>query len=493
MHIHFACQLLLLALMSSCRAGVPDTPGEPGGSTEPGQDAVATVYTTDTSGSLMKESSIRLAPPDAAHFYKVELTGESFQSVDGFGFAITQASCYNLLKMSAEDRSAFLREIFCRKKGLGSSLIRVCIGGSDFSLDEFTCCDTPGIEHFAIHPSDVQYLFPVLDEIMRINPDVKIIGSPWSCPRWMKITENGGAAYDKWTGGRLNPKYYKDYAGYFVRWILAMEQQGYHIHAVTLQNEPLNRGNSMSLYMSWQDQRDFIKQGIGPAFKAAGLTTKVLVFDHNYNYDNIAGQKDYPVHIFEDPEASAYVAGSAWHNYGGNVAVLDGIHNSWPDKEIYFTEASIGQWNYTFAGCLINDFRDIFLGTLGRWGKGVTLWNLMLDDKGRPNRPGGCTTCFGGVEISSSDYSLKGITRNSHYYNIAHCSKVLQPGAVRLGTKGHEAEGLTYQWYRNPDGSYALLLLNEGSADALVNFVTGKHSLACRVPPRAIQSVVWTD
>ena len=123
----------------------------------------------------------------------------------------------------------------------------------------------------------------------------------------------------------------------------------------------------------------------------------------------------------------------------------------------------------------------------------MTLWNLMLDDKGRPNRPGGCTTCFGGVEISSSDYSLKGITRNSHYYNIAHCSKVLQPGAVRLGTKGHEAEGLTYQWYRNPDGSYALLLLNEGSADAMVNFVTGKHSVACRVPPRAIQSVVWTD
>ena len=272
-----------------------------------------------------------------------------------------------------------------------------------------------------------------------------------------------------------------------------MEQRGYPIYAVTLQNEPLNRGNSMSLYMSWQDQRDFIKQGIGPAFQKAGLTTKVLVFDHNYNYDNISSQKDYPVHIFEDPEASAYVAGSAWHNYGGSPSVLDAVHAAWPDKEIYFTEASIGTWNYSFGNCLINDFRDIFMGTLGRYGKGVTLWNLMLDDKGRPNRPGGCTTCFGAVAISSSDYSHKGITRNSHYYNVAHCSKVIKPGAVRLGTTGKGTDALSLQWYRNPDGSYAVLLLNEGSSDGIVNLVTDKHSIACKVPPRAIQSVIWTD
>lgn len=480
--------MLLTVLTTCCGAGPePDDPVV----SEEGEHA--TVYTTTAAGVLFQESSLALKRPEDVNFYKVALNGESYQSVDGFGFAITQASCYNLLKMSADDRSAFLREIFCRTKGMGSSLVRVCIGGSDFSLDEFTCCDTPGIENFAMHPSDVQYLYPVLDEIMRINPDVKIIGSPWSCPRWMKITENGGAAYDRWTSGRLNPAYYADYAEYFVRWIIAMEQRGYPVYAVTLQNEPLNKGNSMSLYMPWQDQLEFIKQGIGPAFKKAGLTTKVLVFDHNYNYDNIAGQKDYPLQIFKDPEASAYVAGSAWHNYGGPVSVLDGIHAAYPDKEIYFTEASIGQWNYTFAGCLINDFRDIFMGTLGRWGKGVTLWNLMLDEHGRPNRPGGCTTCFGAVEISSSDYSLKGITRNSHYYNVAHCSKVIKPGAVRLGTVGKGPDGLSLQWFRNPDGSYGVLLLNESSSDAIVNLVTDRHSLSCRIPPRAIQSVIWND
>ena len=185
------------------------------------------------------------------------------------------------------------------------------------------------------------------------------------------------------------------------------------------------------------------------------------------------------------------MAGSAWHNYGGKVTTLDKIHGAFPDKDIYFTEASIGTWNYSFDGCLINDFRDIFLGTLSRYGKGVTLWNLMLDSERKPYRPGGCSTCFGAVTLSVKDH--KTITRNSHYYNVAHCSKVLRPGAVRLGTKGYETSGLTYQWYRNPDGSQALLLLNEGSSEVMVNFVSGKYSLACKVPAKAIQSIRWEE
>ena len=452
---------------------------------------VASVFTTSVAGQRMTESEIRLGKPEDAIFYKVELSGETFQQVDGFGLAITQASCFNLLLMPSEDRTAFLKELFSREEGLGSALIRVCIGGSDFSMDEFTWCDRKGMENFGVHPLDEEYLFPILDEIFRINPDVRIIGSPWSCPKWMKMRENGSGDYDSWTGGRLNPVYYQDYATYFVKWIQEMERRGYPIYAVTLQNEPLNRGNSMSLYMPWEDQRDFIKQAVGPAFRAAGLKTRILLFDHNYNYDDIASQRDYPLHILEDADAAQYVAGSAWHNYGGHVSTLDKVHSRFPDKDIYFTEASIGTWNYSFDGCLINDFRDIFLGTLSRYGKGVTLWNLMLDDQRKPYRPGGCSTCFGAVTISSADHSLKSIVRNSHYYNVAHCSKVLQPGAVRLGTKGYSADGLTYQWYRNPDGSNALLLLNESGSEIRVNFVTGTASVACRIPAKSIQSVIW--
>lgn len=452
---------------------------------------VATVYTTSVAGKRFDESAITLKKPEDVHFYKVERSGETFQEVDGFGLAITQASCFNLLLMPTEERTAFLTEVFSRENGLGSSLIRVCIGGSDFSLDEFTWCDEPGMENFAVHPLDQEWLFPVLDQIFRINPAVKIIASPWSCPTWMKIDEKSGAPYGDWTGGRLNPACYRDYADYFVRWIQEMEKRGFPIYAVTLQNEPLNRGNSMSLYMPWEDQRDFIKQALGPAFRTAGVKAKILLFDHNYDYDNIVSQRDYPLHILEDADAAQYVAGSAWHNYGGHVSTLDKIHNTFPDKDIYFTEASIGTWNYSFDGCLINDFRDIFLGTLSRFGKGVTLWNLMLDSERKPFRPGGCSTCFGAVTLSATDH--KSITRNSHYYNVAHCSKVLLPGAVRLGTKGYETAGLTYQWYRNPDGSQALLLLNEGSSEAMVNFVTDKYSVACKVPAKAIQSIRWEE
>ena len=188
-----------------------------------------------------------------------------------------------------------------------------------------------------------------------------------------------------------------------------------------------------------------------------------------------------------------YIDGAAYHNYGGSPAELEQIHKAAPDKNLYFTEASIGTWNYSFEDCLINDFRDIFLGTLGRWGRGVTLWNLMLDYQGRPFRPKGCSTCYGAVSIDSGDYSLGSVVRNSHYYDVAHCSKVLQPGAVRLGTAGYTAAGLTYQLYRNPDGSYGALILNESGSEAQVCFVTDRYSVACRIPARAVQSVSWQE
>ena len=483
MRMHTLLPLLLLAL-TACQGKIQPEP-------EPVREATA--FTTSVGGLRLAESKIPLMRPSTAAAYRVLPTGKTFQTVDGFGLAITQASCYNLLKMSPADRTAFLTEVFDRERGMGSSLIRVCIGGSDFSMDEFTWCDEPGLEHFAVHPLDEQYLFPILDEIYAINPAVKIIASPWSAPLWMKVGEDGKTPHSQWYAGHLGEAYYQDYAQYFVRWIREMQRRGYDILAVTLQNEPLNRGNSMSTYMSWQEQSNFIKWAIGPAFAAAGLQTKVLVFDHNYSYDGDYGQQDYPAHIFEDPEAGRYVHGSAWHNYGGNVSVLDGVHARFPDKEIYFTEASIGTWNYSFEDCLINDFRDVFLGTLGRWGKGVTLWNLMLDYQGKPFRPRGCSTCYGAVSIDASDYSLNSVVRNSHYYDVAHCSKVLQPGAVRLGTSGYSAAGLAYQLYRNPDGSYAALILNETGADALLNFVTDNYAVACRIPARAVQSVTWSE
>src|SRR5690606_2924064 len=224
------------------------------------------------------------------------------QTMDGFGAAITGSTCFNLLKMDKQDRAKFLEETFSDPKGIGMSYIRIAIGCSDFSLSEYTCWDTLGARNFALQDEELNYILPILKEILAINPNVKIIGSPWTSPKWMKVNNlTDLQPHDSWTDGQLNPKYYQDYGTYFVKWIQAFEQQGIHIDAITPQNEPLNRGNSASLYMSWQEQQAFIKEGLGPKLQAAGLKTKIYAFDHNYNYDNIDSQNDYPINIYNDP------------------------------------------------------------------------------------------------------------------------------------------------------------------------------------------------
>ena len=382
-------------------------------------------------------------------------TASRLQPVYGFGAAITGSTCYNLLRMGEADRDSLLHECFDPGR-MAFSFIRISIGASDFSLDEYTCCDRPGIEFFELHEYDRRDLIPILKRILEINPAVKIVASPWSCPRWMKIGYDNDRPFESWT-----------------------------------ENEPLNRGNSMSLYMGWEQQRDFIRDHLGPAFERNGIDTKIWIFDHNYNYDNIADQQDYPLRILADTAAARYIAGSAWHNYGGRVETLDRIHDACPDKEIFFTEASIGTWNYDFGKCLVNDFASIFLGTLNRWGRGVTLWNLLLDEKGAPNRPKGCRTCYGAIEISSESYDYASLVRKSHYYDIAHCSKVIAPGAVRLASASECGEAIVSAAFANPDGSYALVAANLSESERSVEITGTGRYLTLTLPPRSIVSAKW--
>ncbi len=488
----FAIVGLLAFCSCSCKGTGPDP--DPGPDPAVVYDATLWTTTFDKSRDFVK-SGVAFDQSSPQSPNAVRFTDETFQTVDGFGLAVTQASCFNLLKMSQEDRTRLLTELFSPTEGAGSSLIRVCIGGSDFSMDEYTWCDKEGMANFAVHDSEKQFLFPILDEIYKINPNVQIIGSPWSCPRWMKMDVQGkGNAFNSWTSGRLNPKYYADYAEYFVKWVQEMQKRGYKVKYVTLQNEPLNHGNSMSLYMPWEDQRDFLKV-VGPAFEKAGLKTEILLFDHNYNYDNQADQRNYPLKIYADPEAAKYAAGSAWHNYGGSVSELDKIHQEAPEKGIWFTEASIGTWNYGkgFSAQFQEDFREIVMGTLKRYGKGITLWNMMLDNEGKPYRPGGCSTCYGAVTIDKTSYAYKTLDRKSHWYDVIHPSVVIKPGAVRIGTEGRTAANVTYLAFRNPDKSYALLILNEGASAEPFVFVSNTHTVTITVPAKAVVSATWKD
>lgn len=417
---------------------------------------------------------------------------ERFQTMDGFGAAITGSASYNLMQMTAEDRAEFLKKTFSETDGFGHSYIRIAIGCSDFSLSEYSLCDQPGIENFALQSEELEYVIPVLKEILAINPAIKIIGSPWTPPRWMKVNNlTDRLPHNEWTSGHLNPDYYSDYGLYFVKWIQALEAEGIPIYAVTPQNEPLNRGNSASLFMGWKEQQAFIKEGLGPRLRSAGLGTKIYVFDHNYNYDNMADQADYPIKIYDDETVASMVAGAAYHNYGGNRQELLDIRQQRPDKELIFTETSIGTWNdgRNLATRLMDDMEEVALGTVNNWCRAVIVWNLMLDSDRGPNRDGGCQTCYGAVDINNSDYRT--IRRNSHYYIISHLSAVVKPGATRIGTQGYSAAGLSYAAFENPDGSFAAVLLNNTGASKRITFAQGERHFSYEVPAKSVVSYRW--
>ncbi len=492
--IYCASTMLLAAsaLLGGCGSATESGPQTLPPNPPPAGDVSVLVTTADLtrdlawdgadfgSASNMSPNTIRLDPT------------QRYQTMDGFGTALTGSASYNLMKMAPTDRKKFLTETFSDTEGYGHSYIRVAIGCSDFSLSEYSLCDLPGIENFALQREELDYVIPVLKEILAINPNIKVMGSPWTPPQWMKVNNlTDLQPFHSWTSGHLNPAYYEDYGLYFVKWIQAMESHGIPIYSITPQNEPLNRGNSASLFMGWDEQQAFIKTGLGPQLRAAGLQPKVYVFDHNYNYDNMADQEDYPIKVYQDAEVDDYVAGAAYHNYGGSREELLDIQQQRPDKELVFTETSIGTWNdgRNLAVRLMDDMAEVALGTVNNWCRGVIVWNLMLDDNRGPNRDGGCQTCYGAVDIQSGDY--KTIKRNSHYYIISHLSAVVKPGATRIGASGFTAPGVTYSAFENTDGSFATVLLNDTNQARRIAIEAAGKYFSYEVPAKSVVSYRW--
>jgi glucosylceramidase len=259
----------------------------------------------------------------------------------------------------------------------------------------------------------------------------------------------------------------------------------------------------MSLVMPWQDQKEFVKV-LGPAMDKAGLAdVEILLFDHNFNYDGKQGQDNYPLNIYADPEAYKWADGSAWHNYGGSVTELNEIYAANPEKKIYFTEASIGEWiggwenrwDFNFlSNCLLNDYSTMFLGVLSRGGRGSVLWNLMLDEKRGPysRHDGSCKTCYGAVTINSADY--KTIVKNSHWFNCAHASVALKPGAKRMQHQSFALpSGFELEMYLNPDNTVGALICNKNSSSQQVVFSNDKFSVKYNVPANSLVSLLWQE
>lgn len=427
------------------------------------------------------------------------------QEIDGFGYALTYSSCYNLLKMPAEARRQLLTKTFSPVDGYGVSYVRISLGCNDFSSDEYSLCDrhdegtSDHLRHFTLHSDETRYIIPVLKEVLALNPSLKIIAAPWTPPRWMKYHEERGESPDgdglgDWTGGRLRPKYYTVYGEYFAKFIQVMADNGIPVYAVSPQNEPLNWGNSASLYMPYTDMADFVSLGLAPALKRAGLSTKIYIFDHNYNYDNMPDQRHYPLLAYQRMgsgfEGEELVAGACYHNYGGRLDDIkeDVVWDERQDKELIFSEASIGTWNdgRNLQARLSYEMDELVISTLLNRFKASIVWNFMLDSNREPYRPGGCSTCYGAVDLDAANPSE--YTFNSHYYIMAHASDAVKPGARRVATEGWWADGLSYAAFVNPDNTTAILFSNQNDRDIDARVNSGGHTYIFKVPARGVVS-----
>ena len=400
------------------------------------------------------------------------------QGIDGFGFALTGGSAMHLIHMEAPVRAVVLKELFgTGTNDIGISYLRVSIGASDLNERVFTYDDLPSREdsdptmaRFDLGP-DRQDVIPVLKEIVAINPKIKILGSPWTAPSWMK---NNFAV----KGGNLKPECYPAYALYFVKYIQAMKAEGIRIDAITVQNEPLHPGNTPSLQMFATNQLEFIKLHVGPAFAAAKIDTKIILYDHNCD------APEYPLTILRDPEAAKYADGSGFHLYRGTIDAMTKVHDEFPQKNLYFTEQMVTESPTRPTIGITGPVSRLIIGATRNWSRNVILWNLAADENNRPHTDnGGCTSCQGAITIKGNF-----ITRNLAYYAVAHASKLVRPGSVRVAS--NLLPGLSNVAFKTPDGM-ALIVANTSREAQTFNVQCHDQSFTATLDAGSVGTFTW--
>ncbi|MDP9230076.1 MAG: glucosylceramidase [Bacteroidota bacterium] len=442
-----------------------------------GPDAELWLTRSNGTALLEKQSPALSFGTTANNNFFIDIdTTTVMQTIDGFGYTLTGGSAYLINRMNAAERTSLLNELFGNgTNAIGISYLRISIGASDLSASVFSYDDMfagqtdVSLANFSFSQDTID-LIPVLKQILLINPNIKILGSPWSPPVWMK--DNGSSI-----GGSLLPQYYSVYAQYFVKYIQAMQSKSITIDALTIQNEPQHGGNNPSMLMNSLQQADFIKNNLGPAFQAAGINTKIIIWDHNCDNPN------YPITVLNDAGARQYVNGSAFHLYNGDISALTTVHNAYPDKQLYFTEQWTGA-NGSFDGDLKWHIKNVVIGSMRNWSRVALEWNLASDPTYNPHTPGGCTECKGAITISGSS-----AVRNVGYYIIAHASMFVPAGSVRVGC--NITESLQNVAFKTPAGKKVLLVLNEGTSTMAFNIRFNGKWIATSLPAGTVGTYVW--
>jgi glucosylceramidase len=405
-----------------------------------------------------------------------------YQQMDGFGAAMTDSSAWLIYtQMPEAQRKDVMAKLFSRTDGIGVSVMRVPMGASDlvhgpaYTYDDMPAGKVdPSLSHFSIG-HDMDYIIPALQDAIKLNPDLKIMANPWSPPAWMKTSDLLGS-------GSLLPQFYSAWAQYYVKFVQAYKAQGVPVWAVTMNNEPhYEPGSYPGMRIEATDAATLAKTYLAPAFKAAGLDIKIMIWDHSWN------EPDYPLTVLSDPAAKAAVAGTAWHCYAGTFFAQGVVHDAYPDMPMWESECS-GFNTLGFGEGFKDDMSDLMIGSVRYWAKAVIRWPFATNPTGGPNT-GGCSTCIGFVTVDPS--AAAGYTFTRDYYSTGQVSKFVLPGAYRIASSGFIYHGFGTVAFKNPDGSKVLVAANPFTYDVNMVVHWGGRAFAYVVPGQSAATFTW--
>lgn len=469
-----------VVLASGCRT-LPSVSGKPGPTMTPSRDVQVWLSTADRTARLARTPDLRLREPTPDRPTIAIDPDERYQSIVGFGAAITDSSAWLLqTRLGPAQRAELLNELFGPDPGLRMSLVRLTIGASDFSLTHYSFDDVPAGEtdpaltRFSIAPIQ-DTVVPIAREARRLNPALRFVASPWSAPGWMKSS-------DSLFLGTLLPQYYGVFSDYLLKYADAMQAQGVPIFALTLQNEPhFAPATYPGMLLGAGARAAVIGQYLGPALARRKNAPVILDWDHNWD------RPQEPLQVLDDPVAAPFVAGVAWHCYAGKVAIQEQVHLVHPDKDAYLTECSSGNWGPNPDASLLATTRQEIIGSTRGWSRGVILWNLALDDDAGPHL-GGCRACRGLLTIDARSGE---ISRTDDYYAIAHASRFVQPGAERIDSTETDG-GLANVAFRNPkDGSIVLIAANSSNEARAMSVQCAGAAFDYTMPALSVATFVW--
>ena len=463
-----------------------------------------TVYQTtpDLLEALSKRQSLHFHPKASGDATIPQINvddAQRFQEIDGFGASLTDAAAWLFAKkLSPGQTDATFKMLFSRKDGIAMSFLRQPIGSSDlavtfYSFDDLCeqtskACTTPAgasdpnLDHFSL-AHDQEYILPLLRKALAINPGIHVMLTPWSAPGWMKTSRSMlGSNPETKEESHLRPEFYAAFANYLVKSVQGYQAAGVPVWALSMQNEPLYSPPTYSgMKMEAADQAAFFGNALAPAMARAGLKTKVMAYDHNWN------RPDYPETVLRDSKAGALAAGTAWHHYEGDPAVMTKNHEEFPEKDQWVTESSGGTWQ---KGNVLAEEAGELIAATRNWARSYVLWALATDQNHGPF-VGGCDTCRGLVTIDLIDPERPQVKPELDYYVLGHASKFLEAGAVRVASDEPAGTQIKDVAFRNPNGIVVLYTLNAGPAAQTLRIDFRGKTVATMIPGGSVATFFW--